>query len=406
MLKQFVGLTSPKTKSLKLLYSLVRKLGPVRVNTLTELTGYKHVTCARLLDELVQEGLIYDSGIGESSGGRKPLMYVIKPDTYYLIGVEITSLYTTVLLLDLKLDIIGVEKLKMDLYCTGEYTLNFISQCVDELMLKHNIQSDKLLGIGIGVLDPIDQERGVIINPRLFPAVGWEDLNIVDYLKQKNNTHVFLDNGTNLAALAEYRNNYWKETDNLVFVSSDMGIRCGTIFQGRLISNKKEIDDAFGHTIVDIHGRRCSCGSYGCLQAYSSLPAIRDEVVRQMKRGNVSLLQERVNDVEDIDFHHILNALEEEDPLCLEVVKEAAYYFGIGLSNLIFLLRPNIVIFGGTLVPKPLFYEVASETAQNRMMHYPTNRVQISKSAAAYNVVAQGAGCMVLDYFTEELLPL
>lgn len=405
MLKQFAGLTSPKTKSLKLLYSLVRKLGPVRINTLTELTGYKHVTCTRLLDELVQEGLIYDSGIGESSGGRKPLMYVINPDPYYLIGVEITNLYTTVLLLDLKLDIIDIEKLKMDSQCTGEYTLNFVSQCVDELLSRHKIRREKLLGIGIGVLDPIDKETGVIINPNLFPADGWDNLNIVDYLQQNNHTKVILDNGTNLAALAEYRKNYWKETENLVFVSSDMGIRCGTILQGRLVRNKIEMDEALGHMVVDIHGPLCSCGSYGCLQAYSSLPAIRNEVVRRMKRGHVSVLRYNVNDLEDIDFHHILNALEQEDSLCLEVVKDAAYYFGIGLSNLIFLLRPDTVVCGGTLVPKPLFYEVVSETAHNRQIHFPNSDVQIIKSSAAYNIVAQGAGCMVLDFFTEDTLP-
>jgi predicted NBD/HSP70 family sugar kinase len=123
-----------------------------------------------------------------------------------------------------------------------------------------------------------------------------------------------------------------------------------------------------------------------------------------MKRGKNSLLQENINDVEEMDFHHILNALEKEDPLCLEVVKDAAYYFGIGLSNLIFLLCPDIVIFGGTLVPKPLFYDVASETAQKRLMHYPNSNVQMIKSTTAYNIVAQGAGCMVLDYFTEEIL--
>lgn len=405
MLKQFEGLTSPKTKSLKLLYSLVRKLGPVRINTLTELTGYKHVTCARLLDELVQEGLIYDSGTGESSGGRKPLMYVINPDKYCLIGVEITSLYTTVLLLDLKLNIKDVAKLKMEVQCTGEYTLNYVTRCVNELLAKHTIPKDKLLGIGVGVIDSIDDDSGAIINSHLFPAAGWDQLNIVDYLQQQNDTHVFLDNGTNLAALAEYRNNYWNKTDNLVFVSSDMGIRCGTILQGRLVSNKNELADAFGHVIVDVHGRLCSCGAYGCLQAYSSLPAIRNEVIRQLKRGHFSFLKENVDDVEDIDFHHILNALEQEDLLCLKVVKDAAYYFGIGLSNLIFLMRPDIVICGGTLVPKPLFYEVASETAQNRLMHYPTSNVQIMKSTTAYNIVAQGGGCMVLDYFTEELLP-
>jgi len=405
MLKQFVGLTSPKEKSLKLLYSLIRKLGPVRIKTLTELTGYKHATCVRLLDELVKAGLIKDNGLGESSGGRRPLMYVINPDAYYLIGVEITNLYTTVLLLNLNLHILSAEKLKMDSHCTGVYTLDYVSRTVEELLVQHNIPREKMLGIGVGVLDAIDQEQGGILNPHLFPAAGWDQLNIVDYLQQKNQTLVLLENGTNLAALAEYRNNYWKETDNLVFVSSDMGIRCSMIQQGRLVTNQKEMADAFGHMIVDLHGQRCSCGSYGCLQAYSSLPAIRHEVIRRIKRGQTSLLKERVNDVEEINFFYILEALEQEDSLCLEVVKEAAYYFGIGLSNLIYMLRPDIVICGGTLVPKPLFYEAASEIAQKRMMHYPKSRVQIIKSTAAYNIVAQGVGCMILDYFTEEILP-
>ncbi|MBE1442256.1 ROK family protein [Paenibacillus sp. OAS669] len=402
MLNKFEELSSPKAKNLKLLYSLVRKLGPVTINTLTEHTGFKHVTCGRLLEELVEEGLIYDSGIGKSSGGRKPLAYVIKPDAYYLIGVELTSLYTTILLLDLRLNIISVEKLKMNAECTGEYTLNYIVTCVENLLAQNTIPREKLLGIGIGVLDSFDPAMGAISHPQHFPAGGW-DLNIIDYLKNKTNVPVFLENGTNLAALAEYRMNYWKETDNLVFVSSDIGIRCGTISQGRLVSSKRETEDTFGHIIIDIHGRRCSCGSYGCLQAYSSLPAIREEMVRLIKRGKPSMLSYEVKDVEDIDLFHILHALEQNDELCLAVVEDAAYYFGIGLSNLIFLLRPEIVVFGGTLVPKPRFFDVAAKTAQDRLRFHPNSNVKIIKSTAAYNIVAQGAGCMVLDYFTEEM---
>jgi predicted NBD/HSP70 family sugar kinase len=123
-------------------------------------------------------------------------------------------------------------------------------------------------------------------------------------------------------------------------------------------------------------------------------------VIRRLKRSHNSILQDNIGDVEKIDFHHILEALDRKDPLCLEVVKEAAYYFGIGLANLIFLLRPDIVICGGTLVPKPLFYEEASKLAQERVAIYPNSRVQIVQSSTAYNIVAQGAGCMVLDYFT------
>lgn len=404
MLRQFVGINSPKMKSLKLLYSLIRKLGPIKVSTLTEMSGYKHTTCVRLLDELVQAGLIYDSGLGISSGGRRPVMYMINPKAYYLIGVEITNLYTTVLLLDLNLDIIETKKLKMNNQSTGEYTLNFVTQSVTELIENHLVKKEEFLGIGIGVLDQIDHELGIIKNTDQFFAGGWEHLNIVDYLSRAIDCPVLMDNGTNLAALAEFRRNYSKETDNLVFVSSDMGIRCGIIHQGRLVTNKNEMEDAFGHMIIDIHGKRCSCGSFGCLQAYSSLPAIREEVIRRLKRGEASTIMETNIDEEDLNFHQVLDALENGDQLCLDVLKDAAYYFGIGLTNLIYLLRPDVVICGGTLVPKLLFFDVASEIAQKRMQHYPSSSVQIVKSTTAYNIVAQGAGCLVLDYFTEDIM--
>ncbi|AZS14907.1 ROK family protein [Paenibacillus lutimineralis] len=400
MLRQFMGITSQKTKNLKVLYGLIRQWGPIGVKALSEMTGYKPTTCARLLDELVHVGLIHDSGLGESSGGRKPLMYVIHPDAFYLIGVEISNLYTTVLLLDLDLTILGTEKLKMNSQCTAQYTLDYVSRCIKELLAKHNIPTDKMLGIGVGVLDPVDLERGIIVDPHLFPADGWNDFNIVEYLEKNNDTLVFLDNGTNLAALAEYRLKYWKETDSLVFVSSDMGIRSSMIIKGKLVHQINEMDDALSHMIIDIHGRRCSCGAYGCLQTYSSLPAIHHEVIHRLKRGQGSILQESMEDVDKVDFHHILEAMDREDSLCLEVVKEAAYYFGIGLANLIFLLRPDIVICGGTLVPKPLFYEEASRIAHERVAIYPNCHVKIVQSSTAYNIVAQGAGCMVLDHFT------
>lgn len=402
MLRQFVGVHSPKLKSLKLLYSLIRKQGPIKVSSLTELTGYKHTTCVRLLDELVQAGLINDSGLGVSSGGRRPVMYVINPTSHYIIGVEITNLYTTVLLLDLHLNIIETKKLKMDHESTGEFTLNFVISCVDQLLVQNKIEKEKLLGIGVGLLDPIDSEKGTIKNACSFIAGGWEELNIVEYLEDAMKCLVFINNGTNLAALAEFRLKYSKETENIIFVSSDMSIRCGVVQQGRLLSHKNEMDDAFGHMIIDVHGQRCTCGSYGCLQAYSSLPAIREEVIKRIKRGEPSYLQESVEDIEELSFHQILEAMEQEDRLSLEVLKDAAYYFGIGLTNLIFLLRPDIVICGGTLVPKPLFFDVASEVARSRMQQYPNSPIQIVKSSTAYNIVAQGAGCMVFDFYTEE----
>ncbi|MCS7462401.1 ROK family transcriptional regulator [Paenibacillus doosanensis] len=401
MLQEFVGLMSPKMKSLKHLYYLINKLGPVRINTLVEQTGYKHSTCSRLVEELVQAGLIYDSGLGESKGGRKPALYVIKPDSFYLIGAEISSLFTTVLLLDLQLNIIAEHKLKMNETSTPEYTLNFISERIDRMLAEHSVPRERLLGIGVGAIGPIDRNAGTLLSHEHMLA-GWERVHIVDFLQRRFQTTVLLDNGINLAALGEYRSKYWKQADSLVYTSSGVAIRCGIILQGQVLGSKLDMDDSLGHITVDVHGRRCSCGAYGCLEAYSSFPSVREEIVRRIKRGKASVLQQMVGQADEVQFHHILDALEQNDPLCYDVVRDAAYYYGIGLSNLIHLLRPEMVIVGGGLGANLTFYEITAETVRSRLQHYRSSEVQIVRASTGYNVVAVGAGCMVLDYFIEE----
>jgi len=401
MLQEFVGLMSPKTKSLKQLYNLIYKMGPVRINTLVEQTGYKHSTCSRLVEELVQAGLIYDSGLGESTVGRKPALYVIKPDSHYVIGVEISSLFITVLLLDLKLNIIDEDKLKMNEACTPNLAIDFICEQVKRMLAEHNLPEDKLLGIGVGAIGPVDREKGTILSSEL-KMQGWEEVNIIQELQQRLRTTVLFDNGINLGTLGEYRSKYWKDTDSLIYTSSGITIRCGIILQGQLIGRNLDMDESLGHITVDVHGRQCSCGAHGCLEAYSSFSSVRDEIIRRMKRGNNSILREMVNHEDDIQFHHILDALEQDDSLSQAVIKDAAYYYGIGISNLIHLLRPDVVVVGGALGVNSSFYEITAETVQKRIQHYRNCRVQIVRASTGYNVVSVGAGCMVLDYFVDD----
>lgn len=401
MLKQFLGSTSTKMKNMKHLYELICKQGPISKSKLVELSGYKQPTCARLIDELLKANLIYEHGRGESTGGRKPSMYVIKPDVYYLIGVDISRVFTKIVLMDLELTILQSIKLDMTSETTGGYTLDFICNKIDEMLKTEGILRDQLLGIGIGAVGPLDREKGVLINPKLYLSEGWKQINIVEYIKQRFSTVVALENGANLAALGEYRLNYWKKSDNLVYTMSGTGIRCGVISQGKIVRGKVDMEGAFGHVIVDVHGRQCLCGSYGCLEAYSSLSAVRTEIIRRLKRGNPSLLEKVVDSFDELRFDHILQAIVQNDPLCCDVVQDAAFYYGIALSNLIYLVHPGIVIIGGALGSHDLFYKVASETAKARLQIYPNYQIEFNKATDGGNSIAIGAGCMIFDYYLE-----
>ena len=178
MIKQFIETTSQKEKSLKWLYSLIKEHGPVSKIDLIKYTGLKQSTCSRLIEELILNQLVIESGFGESNGGRKPLMYQIKPDVYYIIGVDISRTYTKVLLMDLRLTVLDQARLTMDSKTIPEVTIEFIEVQINNMLKKHHLSVSDILGIGIGTIGPLDREQGVILNPLNFPSPGWENVPI------------------------------------------------------------------------------------------------------------------------------------------------------------------------------------------------------------------------------------
>lgn len=400
MLKEFHELTTAKDSRLKQLYRTIRKLGNSDITLLKDVTGFKHATCVRMLDELLANNLIDDSEVGASSGGRKPKMYRINAKKNLLIGVEISQLYTTIVLVDLNLEIQSVKKLKMPKQSGPMLVLDFISDRIAEMLGETDNTRADVLGIGIGVLARIDKKTNSIVDDAFFIGQGWQGFDIVNYLERSNQLKVLIESATNLAALAEYRKNYWNTVDSLLFVSSDFMIRSAVIFNGQLLYNRSEMVESLGHMIVDIDGKLCSCGSYGCLQTYSTLPVIYQQVIKKIKMGGSSLITDEVETIDELTYHHILQGIENHDPLCLEVLKDAAFYFGIGLSNLILQLQPQEVILGGTLGPR--MFEWVKETVENRWQQLGIDDSHLQKASGSFNTVSQGAGCMVFDYFVEE----
>jgi predicted NBD/HSP70 family sugar kinase len=397
MIHLFKEPSNQKAVSLKQLYKLILKHGPITKGSLLDLTGMKQSTCARLIEELLQDQAIIESGLAESSGGRKPLMYQINPTLYYLIGIDISRMHSKILLMDLNLDILDESRMVMKQNSTPELTVSWIKREITHMLGKHEINPTSILGIGVGAVGPLNREDGVIINPLHFPAVGWKNVPICQMLRDEFQVPVLLDNGANTAVLGEYTKGFWMDADSLVYNLTGVGIRCGILTHGKVIRGPVDMEGAYGHMTVDVHGHLCSCGRYGCLNAYSTILAIQEEVIRRLKRGHSSLLKDAL-DPEQIQFDDICWAVRERDRLCLDVVRDAAYYYGMVLANMMYLLHPDMVVLGGALVTEmDVFYELATETALQNMQIYPDYQVQFSRGKLGENAVAVGSGCMILD---------
>jgi len=221
--------------------------------------------------------------------------------------------------------------------------------------------------------------------------------------RMRGNYHVRCEWGEKLeiTSKAYLSISYLKETNNLIYTLSGTGIRCGIILNGEVVHGKVDVEGSFGHIPVDIHGRKCWCGSYGCLEAYSSLSSVRKEVIDRIKRGKTSIIQQMVDNLDDIQFDHIIKALEENDMLCEDIVRDAAFYYGIALTTLVHSVYPDIVIIGGALGSNQTFFKVASETALQRIRCFSDYPVKFVQASSNYNSIAIGAGSMVFNHFVK-----
>ncbi|EUJ18476.1 ROK family protein [Listeria grandensis FSL F6-0971] len=390
MLETFRTTQSSKIKKLKILYNLIRKHASITVEELLAATGMKPATCARLLDELSKNDLITSNELGVSTGGRKPILYRINPEKAYLIGIEVTNIYSTIVLTDLNLKELGHKKIQMRKQVSMYETLDMFTAQLLDLLAEQGKAIADILGIGISIDDALDQ---ISENSDVTPH------DIEHYLASKIPTYITVGSGVNFAALAEYRLHYWQTSERFLLTTVDVEIRSAEIVGGIVASGQSRMTNAFGHTIIDTNGSRCYCGSYGCLHTYSSLSAIKAKIGHELKQGKPSILSELVTNPDDIDYFTIFQALEKGDPMCHDTLKNAAYYYGIALSNLILMTQPDTVVCGGTLVPKGTFFEDVKRITEERLKAFPKIKTTIYPAKESYEIVAQGAGGMVLEQF-------
>lgn len=396
LLNEFRTSKNSKTQKLKTLYRLILNHGPIRAEMLTSLANMKPATCARLLDELSKCQLISTSELGESTGGRKPILYSVNPADGYLVGIEMSDIYSTIVLQNLKLDIIGKVKIKYEHLETAENMLDHLLDNVDDLLAEHQLDTQKILGIGIAIDHILERDK--------VPYSHYKERiqELYQYITQRVPCFVLLGSGISFAAFAEYRLRYSANSQRFLFTTCDTDIRSSTIINNQYAPTPISTAQAFGHITIDINGQRCECGSFGCLKQYSSLQAIKSRVIQHLRLGKPSVINQLVTSEAEINYHTIFQALAQNDEACLEALEEAAYYYGIAIANAVLITQADVVVCGGTLTPKNHFFDMTKKSIEQKLSIFPNIKPRIYPANDSYEIVAQGAGGMVMESYLSE----
>jgi glucokinase len=229
---------------------------------------------------------------------------------------------------------------------------------------RKTVPGAEFVGVGAGAPGPLDTKRGVVL---LTPNLGWVNLPLRQLLQDALGAPARIDNDANCAVLGEWWMGAARGAKHVIGITIGTGIGGGIIVDGRLYHGASDCAGEIGHTTVEVNGRRCKCGNYGCLEAYASGPAIARRAVEAIEAGQSSKLPGYVNgELEKITAQTVYQAAHDGDELAEEVVGDTAKFLGAGIANMINIFNPEIVVvFGGvTYAGERLFGPLRREVAK------------------------------------------
>ncbi|MBM3469990.1 MAG: ROK family protein [Armatimonadetes bacterium] len=262
--------------------------------------------------------------------------------SHYAIGVDLGGTKTLTALVDGRGEV--VARVRVATPATGpDGVIEAIVACVTELSDQSGIAPRSTLGVGVGAPGPLDPDSGVVFEPPNLP--GWRDVPLAALMAERLGVPAFVENDANAAAMAEWWVGAGRGVDDLVYLTVSTGIGGGLILGGRLYRGASGTAGEVGHMVIARGGPECGCGRAGCLEALASGPAIAREARQALEGGRPSVLSQVPR--EAITAEVVARAAEDGDPLAREIFAGAAAALGVGITNLVNLLNPAMVIVGG-----------------------------------------------------------
>jgi len=391
-----------RTGNLKLIQELNRSIilktirhhGPISRSEIAKRNKISPTTVSTAVRKLLQQGLVCEASLGESSGGRKPILLQFSPESRFIIGVALTTSSIKIAEMDLEAKV-HKQKIFPIYNLTGELVIDYFLKSIGQFLEEY---SDLKRCLGISIVSPgiIDVEKGIIYENTKLKL---KDIPLKEMVEKKFRLRTWLENDANAIALAEKQFGAYRKFKNLVYITIGDGVGAGIIVNGSIFRGSNGGTGEFGHTSIDRNGIYCDCGNRGCLENYVSWPAIYSKLSSLVTQGKHTIVLELAKgDIEKVTPNIFINALEKDDQLAKEIMEEVAKYLTTGVVNLVNLLNPDVIIFGGKVAYnnrfllsrlKEMVFEQALPILTNQLKICPTSLGEDFRVIAAATIPLQ-----------------
>lgn len=371
----------------------VRNHAPVSRTKISKETKLGLSTVTKIVDDLLSEGYLYESGEASSTGGRRPILLHFNNKLGYSVAVKIEQDCLLLALTDLSAMIIKDKQVSFPRGEMAEAVIQLLIQSTNQLLNEAAISIDNVYGIGVAVSGLVNSEKGIVITS---PLLGWKNTPVKAILEDVYDTSIYIDNDVNAYAVAEMNTGKGKDLTNFIGLSIGAGIGAAIVINKKLYHGKFGGAGELGHTVVVHNGKNCYCGQQGCLEMYAS---------EKYFQGEIPLIHGQFSPDEatlahgPFTFEAVYEAALNRNKLAIEVLKHVGEYLGTGLLNIINSFNPGkIILFGEGVVAKDFFIPYALERANNNFFSRAELETEVIVSELGKEAWLQGIALLSINH--------
>lgn len=260
------------------------------------------------------------------------------------IGIDLGGTNIKVGVVNENYEIVGKSSIKTNLPRPAEAIADSIAEAVELALENAGVSLSDINSIGIGTPGAANRNSGIVLYSN---NLGFNNVNLGQMLKQRLDKDIYVENDANAAAYGEYLAGAGKGYDNVVVITLGTGVGGGIIIDGKIYTGFNFCGAEIGHTVIEYDGRPCSCGRNGCFEAYASATALINFTKEAMLENPDSKLWEISGGIDGVDGKTAFDGMRAGDKAGREVVEKYISYLGCGLTNVVNIFQPQMLLIGG-----------------------------------------------------------
>jgi N-acetylglucosamine repressor len=365
-----------KSVNKSIILNKIRTDAPISRAQIAKETKLTPPTVSSNVKELIEQGIVKESELGESQGGRKPTMLLIDNSAFSIVGVDIGPDMIECVMADLSGKISNRSSSKLSTPITDSQFLTILKECIHTCIGSPPTSNEKIIGIGVAMHGVVEVETGTSL---VAPILGLKNIPIKEELEKEFDLDVKVENDARAIALGESWFGDHGPLESMLVVNIGRGVGAGLVMNGNLYHGSDDIAGEVGHMTIDLYGDVCECGNRGCLQTFITGPAIA-------RRAQHELSGEQLYGLAVSGDENILS-----------VFKETGEIIGVGLTNLIHIINPEkIVLSGGVTKSEKLILPEIRKTIEERALTPKAKQTAVSISKLGDDATLKGAVALLL----------